>query len=255
MEHALDYRLIRHGAVDSTNERAFAALAAGAARHFDAHLAHTQQAGRGRLGRGWHSPPGAGLYLSVVLLPPAPGWSAPALSMAAGLAARDLALAVGVADARLKWPNDVLVRGAKLCGLLVESRGFDPAAPHYVLGIGMNLKQTHFAPELEAERAVTSLALEARALEPAEAAELLLPLLARRLEQAYASPAEQCEDYIGAAGWRGARVEIESGGRTVRGRLCGLEWSGLRVLDERASEASSVVQFALEHVAAVRLVH
>lgn len=248
---ARDFRLIRHGAVDSTNERAFASLAAGDARHLDAHLAFAQSAGRGRLGRTWHSPPGEGLYLSLVLLPPAPGWPAPALAMAAGLAVRDFALAAGVADARLKWPNDVLVRGAKLAGLLVEARAFDPTAPRYVLGIGMNLKQTRFAPELAAERAVTSLALESRGVEPEAAAEQLVPLVARRLAQATRAPASLYDDYVGAAGWRGACVEVESATRVVRGRLCGIEARGIRVLPDDAG--AEPVSIALEHVGAVRV--
>jgi BirA family biotin operon repressor/biotin-[acetyl-CoA-carboxylase] ligase len=246
-----EFRLIRHGAVDSTNERAFAALASGDARHFDAHLALAQHAGRGRLGRTWHSPQGEGLYLSLVLLPPAPGWPAPALAMAAGLAVRDFALAAGVTDARLKWPNDVLVRGAKLAGLLVEARAFDPNAPRYVLGIGVNLKQTRFDPTLAAERAVTSLALESRALEPEDAAQQLVPLVARRLAQATRAPASLYDDYVGAAGWRGERIEIESAARVVRGRLCGIGARGIRVLpDDDGAEALSI---ALEHVGAVRV--
>lgn len=246
-----EFRVLRHGVVDSTNERAFAALAAGEARHFDAHLALEQTAGRGRLGRSWNSPRGEGLYLSVVLLPPAPGWPAPALAMAAGLAMRDLAAACGVADARLKWPNDLLVRGAKLAGILVEARGFDPAAPHYVLGMGMNLKQTRFDPLLAAERAVTSLALEARALEPGEAAEQLLPLLARRLTQASGAMATLCDDYVGAAGWRGELLDVEGASRVARGRLCGFDARGLRIRPEAPGDQRAV-EFALEHVAAVR---
>ena len=71
----VEQRRFHHGVTDSTNERGLAALAEGTAQHGDLHVAHAQTAGRGRLGRSWHSDEGAGLYISMVLLPqraPAP---------------------------------------------------------------------------------------------------------------------------------------------------------------------------------------
>ena len=67
---------------------------------------------------------------------------------------------LGLAEASLEWPNDVVVRGAKLAGILVETRGFDPQRPGYVLGMGLNVAQLTFPAELEGERKVTSLRLE-----------------------------------------------------------------------------------------------
>ena len=66
------FRVIEHGTVDSTSERAFAALACGEARHGDVHVATAQTAGRGRRGASWSSAKDAGLYMSVVWLPPPP---------------------------------------------------------------------------------------------------------------------------------------------------------------------------------------
>jgi BirA family transcriptional regulator, biotin operon repressor / biotin---[acetyl-CoA-carboxylase] ligase len=99
-------------------------------------VAEEQRAGRGRLGRGWASPKG-GLWFSVLLRPPAAPAEAPVLSLMAGAAVAD-ALRKGLGlEARLKWPNDVLVSGKKLCGILAESRS-DARLEYVILGIGIN---------------------------------------------------------------------------------------------------------------------
>ncbi|HVS19810.1 MAG TPA: biotin--[acetyl-CoA-carboxylase] ligase, partial [Planctomycetota bacterium] len=124
--HLPPARVLHHEIVDSTNERAFAALAAGTALHGDVHVARGQTAGRGRRGARWVSSAGEGLFASLVLLPAPPAPPAPAITMFAGLALLDALHELGLVRARLKWPNDVVVGDAKLGGCLVESRGFQP---------------------------------------------------------------------------------------------------------------------------------
>ena len=99
-------------------------------------LAEEQTAGVGRRARSWSSPKGAGLYLSVALRPGVPFSVLGSLSVVAGLAVRAAAASVGV-DAVLKWPNDVLVDGAKCAGILAEAVAGDE--PSIVLGIGLNV--------------------------------------------------------------------------------------------------------------------
>ena len=111
--------------VGSTNERA-RELAEAGAPHGTAVTAGEQTAGRGRQGRGWSTPPGSAIALSLVIRDPDP-----LLSLRAGLAVADLA----GAGARVKWPNDVLLDGRKVAGVLVEGR---PQAGWAVLGIGVN---------------------------------------------------------------------------------------------------------------------
>ena len=117
-------RVLHHGLVDSTNERALAAVAAGRAQHGDLHVARGQSAGRGRRGSTWVSSDDAGLYASLVLLPAPPAPPPPAVTMLAGLALLDAVHDLGLSRARLKWPNDVMIGERKLAGVLVESRGF-----------------------------------------------------------------------------------------------------------------------------------
>jgi BirA family biotin operon repressor/biotin-[acetyl-CoA-carboxylase] ligase len=148
-------RIVRRDRVDSTQAVAFA-LAAEGAPDGTAVVADTQVAGRGRRGRVWVDEPGASLLVSVVLRPRLELARLPLLSLAAAVAVAETLVEVAGLAPRLKWPNDVLVGGRKIAGILLESRL--GAAPLVVLGIGVNLTQRAFAPAL-AGRA-TSVALE-----------------------------------------------------------------------------------------------
>jgi biotin-[acetyl-CoA-carboxylase] ligase BirA-like protein len=223
----VQYRIHRFGDVDSTSERAFAALRDGSARDGDVFVAQSQSAGRGRLGRRWHSAPNEGLYTSVVLEPPVP-LSAPGLTIAVGLAALDAVRALGLVHARSKWPNDVVVpiaharEDAKLAGVLVETRGFDAARPQYVAGIGINVAQRGFPPELEAERAVTSLLLCGIETNVDAVLGQLLGALSDRIAAIRADPASLERDFVAAIGLDRARVRVATGEETLVGRFMSL---------------------------------
>jgi BirA family biotin operon repressor/biotin-[acetyl-CoA-carboxylase] ligase len=100
--------------------------------------AEEQTAGRGRRGRRWHSTPGAGITFSLGRRIARPLRELAALSLVAGVALARALRALGVERASLKWPNDLLVEGAKLGGILVETR----ASGHAVIGIGINCRRT-----------------------------------------------------------------------------------------------------------------
>ncbi|HEY7255029.1 MAG TPA: biotin--[acetyl-CoA-carboxylase] ligase [Methylomirabilota bacterium] len=154
--HALD-------SVDSTQTEA-QRLAAEGAPEGTVVTARHQRAGRGQRGHEWWDDPGESLLASLLLRPSAPPATAPQLSLVAGLAVADALDAVGAA-ARIRWPNDVLVRGRKVCGILAEASSGRAASGaraagdlhHVILGIGINLNQTRF-PAALADRA-TSLRL------------------------------------------------------------------------------------------------
>ena len=216
------FRRIEHGEVDSTSERAFAELASRRARHGDVHVATSQSAGRGRRGRSWWSPPGEGLYASLILLPPPPPPSPSALTMAGGLAVLDAVRASGLADARLDWPNDVVVGESKIAGILVETRGFDPATPHYVVGVGLNVRQREFPEVLRAERPVASLLSLGLDLGVDEARDAVLEAIAARLDQMERDVDALAQDYLRGTGLRSRRVRVRSGGDESVGTLEGL---------------------------------
>lgn len=105
-------------------------------------VADHQTRGRGRRGRTWAGAPGQGLYFSALLRPGWPAADAPWLGVLAGLAAWQAARDLGVAEVTVKWPNDVVVGGRKLGGVLVEPRIAAGRVEFAVLGIGINVAQT-----------------------------------------------------------------------------------------------------------------
>jgi BirA family biotin operon repressor/biotin-[acetyl-CoA-carboxylase] ligase len=121
-------------------------LAAAGAKHGTAVLADHQSAGKGRLGRSWHSEPDAGLYLSTVLRLPFSGTAFPALTLAVGLAVRDAIDEVTGLQCDLRWPNDLLLADRKCAGILLSLEG-----GAVVAGIGINVNHASFPMELDAE--------------------------------------------------------------------------------------------------------
>lgn len=140
----------RLGSVDSTQTVATRAAAAGAP-HGAVFVAEAQTAGRGRHGHAWASPPGANLYLSLILRPPGTVAGLLPLTLAAALAGADaVAEATGLRP-DIRWPNDLLLEGKKCAGILIET-GSDAAggigAGAAVLGLGVNVNQAEFPPDL-----------------------------------------------------------------------------------------------------------
>ena len=136
--------------IGSTNTSAMAAAAQGAPEG-SVFLAEEQTAGRGRGANTWQSPRSTGIYCSVILRPELPPSEVLPLTLAAGLAVQT---AIQQIDARvmadLKWPNDVLVHGEKLCGILTEMNAEATRVRHIVVGIGINVNQTSFPKDLGA---------------------------------------------------------------------------------------------------------
>ncbi|MFG1926595.1 biotin--[acetyl-CoA-carboxylase] ligase [Cryptosporangium sp. NPDC048952] len=201
-------------------------------------VAEVQDAGRGRIGRAWTSPPGAGLLFSALLRPtevPRERWGW--LPLLAGVACVDALTGV---DAHLKWPNDLLVgpERKKAAGILAEVAG-----DAVVLGIGLNVTLT--ADELPPDRPdTTSLALAGA---PVLDRELLLPAILDALAENYeswrtggdealrAAYRERC-DTIG----RLVRVSLPAG-ETLHGRATDVDAEGRLVVDGRAIAAGDVV--------------
>jgi BirA family biotin operon repressor/biotin-[acetyl-CoA-carboxylase] ligase len=137
--------------IGSTNTEAMAAAAEGAPEG-SVFLAEEQTAGRGRGAHTWESERSTGIYCSVVLRPALPPSEVLVLTLAAGLAVR---AAIEQVNSRvsvdLKWPNDVLLAGKKVCGILTEMNAEATRVRHIVVGIGINVNQNAFPKELENE--------------------------------------------------------------------------------------------------------
>ena len=144
--------------LDSTNDLA-KALAVQGAPEGTVVVAEAQTSGRGRLGREWDSPPGVGLYVSLVLRPMLPPMELPQITLTTAVAVvRAVRRVAGLAPG-IKWPNDLLLNGKKLGGILTEMETESDRIRHVVVGLGLNVNNPGFPPELAAT--ATSLALEA----------------------------------------------------------------------------------------------
>ncbi|AEB12615.1 biotin--[acetyl-CoA-carboxylase] ligase [Marinithermus hydrothermalis] len=203
-------------------------------------LAEQQTQGRGRRGRGWASPAGAGLYFSLLLRPALPLTALPRLTLAAGVA---LAEAAGVGG--LKWPNDLLAPdGNKLAGVLLEADLLGEEVRYVLLGIGLNVHQSPLpegAAYLEAYR-------------PARRVEVLAHLL-ERLEHWYARLGEP--EAILAA-WRarsytlGRPVRVRWVGGVVEGVAVDLEADGALVVEVASGKRTRISAGDVELVGGIR---
>ena len=113
-------------------------------------FAESQTKGRGRMGRTWHSPAGKGLWFTVLLRPDIPPQQATQLTVAAATAlTRAITLQTGIVP-EIKWPNDILIRGKKLCGILTEMSAEMDYLKEVLLGVGMdvNLETADFPAPL-----------------------------------------------------------------------------------------------------------
>lgn len=208
----------------------------------------TQTAGRGRLGRTWTAPPGTSLAVSVLVRPAIPparyGW----LSLLAGAAMAGAVRSLG-GPAELKWPNDVLLGGRKVCGILAEAL---PAGDGAVLGAGLNHRLT--AEGLPVPTA-TSLLLEGLPTDPDAAVAAYLEQLWQLLDPFVAVGGDPERSGLRAAveracGTVGARVRVllPGGGSTV-GTATGLDQDGrLVVLPDGIRTSLAVAAGDVEHL-------
>jgi BirA family transcriptional regulator, biotin operon repressor / biotin---[acetyl-CoA-carboxylase] ligase len=166
-------------ATDSTQSEVQRLAAAGAPEGTVVTARH-QRAGRGRRGHQWWDAPGESLLASVLLRPEGSAGSVPQLSLVGGLAAAEALAEAAAVGARIRWPNDLLVHGRKVCGILAEAASDGAGRPtHVILGIGINLNQTAF-PEPLAGRATSLRLLTGRAQDPERILAALLGHLGRR---------------------------------------------------------------------------
>lgn len=231
-------RVLFYPEITSTNDVA-ARLADGGAEEGCLVLADAQSVGRGRLGRSWASPAGAGIYATVILRPPAA--LASLLTITAGVAiAEGIESATGLSP-RLKWPNDVIVEesigpaaGRKLAGILAEGGTSAAGSPWVVLGFGINVRPAAYPPDV-ATRA-TSLETElGRSVDRG----LVLAGCVAALSARYRELCDgRAASVIGA--WRtraasmlGRRVEWQSEGKPVNGIARDIDETGALVVSQR----------------------
>jgi BirA family biotin operon repressor/biotin-[acetyl-CoA-carboxylase] ligase len=204
----------------STNETALAMAEAGAPEWTLAAAGH-QTGGRGRLGRAWEDVPGRAVLLSVILRPvELAGERTGVIPLLAGIAMTCAIRRVTGLRARCKWPNDLLVEGGKVGGILVESRIADGRVVHAVIGVGVNLD----AP---------SVTERASGLGDADPVALVASFL-RELRARYPAPGWELDprEYEEVSATIGREVEaVRLDGRRIVGRAIGVSLDGALLLE------------------------
>jgi BirA family transcriptional regulator, biotin operon repressor / biotin---[acetyl-CoA-carboxylase] ligase len=210
----------------STNSDALSAARDGAP-HGSVYFADEQNAGRGRGDHGWHSTAGDGLYVSVLLRPRIAAARLPLIPLVAGLAAAEAIGTAAKLTVDLRWPNDLLIGPRKTGGILVEAHSEGSSVTYAVVGIGINVHQRSFAPDLSTP--ATSLDIETGRRVSRQA---LLVALLKSLEReivalAEGSPAERIPTRVEQVStWvRGKSVEVH-GPQACHGVTAGLDEHG-----------------------------
>ncbi len=219
--------------VDSTQEIA-RALAAEGAPQGTVVIAETQSAGRGRMGRGWHSPPGVSLYTTTILRPSMPFAEVPRLSLMAGVAAAEAIETSAPVIAQLKWPNDIWIKGRKAGGIIAEAvTDTHQELACVLLGIGLNLNLAAEDMAEDIRRRATSVLIASgrRCDRTAVAKALFLSLNTRYMEiegSGFAAIRPLWERYSALTG---KRVTVIESGIPQSGVVQGIDTDGALLLE------------------------
>jgi BirA family biotin operon repressor/biotin-[acetyl-CoA-carboxylase] ligase len=221
--------------IDSTNTYA-AQRAREGATEGTAVIADSQSGGKGRLGRSWVSPPGVNLYLSLILRPPVPAALVPQLNLLAAVAVAETIVQVCNLTPAIKWPNDILLDGKKVCGILAEMQTEAGALRAVVLGIGVNLNAPLSAfPEELRDKASSLFLVGGQTVDrPAFAAALLThleKLYILWLEEGFPALRPRWEHY--AAGMIGRWITVAAPEGTIAGAVLGLDSDGALLVQEK----------------------
>lgn len=150
-------KIIYYKQLDSTNTE-LARLTAEGVAHGTVVVADAQTSGKGRRGRGWESPAGENIYMSILLRPDCVPDRAPMLTLVMAYSVAQVLKEFGFSDVQIKWPNDLVLSGKKICGILTEMQLKDSEIDYVVVGVGINVNTSKFPEELK--DTATSLYLE-----------------------------------------------------------------------------------------------
>lgn len=228
--------------ISSTNTHA-RALAENGAGEGEIVIAETQNAGRGRLGRRWSSPPYANLYFSLILKPKLLPAHAPQVTLMAAVALADTVAAFIPGLPTIKWPNDIMLDGKKLAGILTELSCDAERVNYAILGIGVNLNYPReMMPDEIRERATSVF----ESTQKTVSRESFLKGLIQALDRCYGELELSGFSAIAARwearfGLRGRRVRVESLDQTLTGRAKGIDRDGALLLEDDSGALQRIV--------------
>ena len=204
-------------------------------------IAETQKKGRGRMGTEWQSAPG-GIWISLILHPSIPLENLSKITLVAGIAVTNALRGIGV-DARIKWPNDVLVNGKKICGILTEVSAEIGKVDYVVLGIGINVNVKLSGLKDEVRRNSTSIANETG--KPIDRTSFLASLL-YELEQQYIrfktrKFAEIVDEWINLSDTIGRNVKVMTPTMLIEGKAVGITEKGALVVLDKNNKKHEII--------------
>lgn len=206
-------------------------------------IAEEQTGGRGRFGRKWFSPPGKGIWMSVLLRPDVPLQHTPQLTLLTGVAVCRAVRACTGADAGIKWPNDLLIDGRKVCGILLESTVEDHEVRFCIAGIGVDV---NFDPEDYPEDLTTiATSLKMETGQPVDRTKLTAAILTE-LEQLYFLYQKEGFGVISAL-WEALSVSmnreitVTNPHGVIEGKAIGLDPSGALIVEKHDGEHTLVI--------------
>jgi len=228
--------------IDSTNSCARRLADAGAPEG-EVVIAERQSEGRGRLGRSWVSPPFSNLYCSLVLRPALAPAHAPQITLTAAVALADTVAAFVAEPPAIKWPNDILMDGKKLAGILTESACDAKRIEFVILGIGVNLNfPRERMPEIIRDRATSLMEVGGQSV----SRENFLRRLIQDLDRCYGILEDFGFDAIAPCwearfGFKGKTVRVEMGGDVLIGHAVGIDHDGALLVEDDRGERRRVV--------------
>ena len=225
-----DNQLIELDSVDSTNNYAMARIHEGMASDGMVCLARNQWAGKGQRGKTWQSEPGQNLIMSLVIEPRSLVLSQQfLLSASAALGIMDLIHSFGNSNWTIKWPNDIYWNDRKAAGILVESVLKGKSWPFAVVGIGMNLNQDSFRPEIS--NAISLKQITGTQYDPVQFARELVPLIQNRISLLRKDQDQVLSDFNHYLYKRNKSVALKKGSEVVIAEIIGANEQGLLVTD------------------------
>jgi BirA family biotin operon repressor/biotin-[acetyl-CoA-carboxylase] ligase len=234
--------------IDSTNSKAYE-LALDGAEEGEVVIAESQKMGRGRMGRQWFSPPFLNLYLSVILRPKIPPHQASLITLVAAVATAEAIQKSFGLNPLIKWPNDILLKGQKVAGLLSEIHSEMDRIHFVILGIGVNLNMDRKMFSKEIRNVATSLKRE---MGQAISRKTFLQALLQELEVWYEiflkeGSAPVLKAWRDRAQIKGRPVKITAFGDALSGIAIDIDSDGALILETEGGERKRVVAGDIEY--------
>jgi BirA family biotin operon repressor/biotin-[acetyl-CoA-carboxylase] ligase len=225
--HSLYY----HNETRSTNDDAYS-LGLDGCPEGTMVIADHQIAGKGRLQRSWHSPPGLNIYTSVILRPQIEPFRTTGIPIMAGVAVAEILSLYCPGRIELKWPNDVIIKNKKVCGILSEAKMNEGKVDFIVLGMGINVNIQYDQFSEDIRDIATSLAIESG--KKIDRLELIIHLY-ENLEKWYKQQLQKGfgpvkNKWLELTSMIGQMIEVKFGSETIEGKAVGLDDDGALIL-------------------------